>query len=106
MTEIFMPRLVAAAPSLSSRGWPTDLVAAGVTLNPSPAKQFGQLGDVGCDPASLVLREPLHRPPAAGLILEIDVDQRLAGGVRHLEALGDFLDTPWWREAARGHWSS
>jgi hypothetical protein len=48
---------------------------------PRRAQHLRQLCDIGRDPAGLVLREPLHRHAPAGLVLEIDVGQRLASGV-------------------------
>src|SRR6202795_3735295 len=60
-----------------------------------------QLGNVHRDKERLVAREQLCARSPAGLILLIDMRQRLLVVVAHDEAGGAFLDRPGRREAAR-----
>ena len=46
------------------------------------AQQLRQLGDVDRKPPRLVPSEPLHRHAPAGLVLEIDVGERISDAVR------------------------
>jgi hypothetical protein len=52
----------------------------------SPACQLRQLGDVGGDAPGLVAGWQLGRRAPTGLFLEIDVGERLTGGVADDEA--------------------
>ena len=61
------------------------------------------VGDVDGDAPRLVARHQSRRRSPAGLLLEIDVSQRLAGVILHDEAGVRFLDGPRRREAAGGH---
>jgi hypothetical protein len=45
------------------------------------SRQLGQFRDVHRDPARLIPREVLHRHPAAGLVLVVDVEQRREVGL-------------------------
>jgi hypothetical protein len=66
------------------------------------AQQIGQLGDVGSDTPRLVAREQVRRGAPAGLILEIDIGERLAFLVTDNEAgiVRGLIDGPRWRETA------
>jgi hypothetical protein len=50
-------------------------------LRPLPQQQLRQLGEVRRHPLRLVLGEKLRRRASSGLILEIDVGERLTVGV-------------------------
>jgi hypothetical protein len=70
---------------------PTDPTRGAQRLSP---EQLRQLGDVRRDPPRLIAGQQLRRRSPAGLILEIDVGERLAGVVLHDEAGVRFLDDP------------
>jgi hypothetical protein len=65
-----------------------------------PAQQLRQLRHVGGEAQRLVAGEQLGRRSPAGLILEIDVGERLLVRVPDDEAGVRFLDGPRRREAA------
>lgn len=48
--------------------------------------EFGQVGDVHCNPSGLILAEQLGGRSPARLILEIDIGELLAVGVAHDKA--------------------
>jgi hypothetical protein len=56
-------------------------------------KQLRQLGDVEGAPARLVAGQAVRRHAPAGLVLEIDVGQRLAVGVADAEDQGSWEAT-------------
>ena len=62
-----------------------------------------QLGKIDRHAARLVAGEQLGRRAPTGLVLEIEIAERLPGGVLHDEArIVIFFDRPRWREAAGG----
>jgi hypothetical protein len=67
------------------------------------AQQLRKLCDVGCNPPRLVARYQSRRRSPAGLLLEIDICERLTGLILHNETGFAFLDGPRRREAALGH---
>ena len=54
-------------------------------------------------PSRLVFGEQPGRRSPAGLVLEVDLGERLAAAVSDGEARGLLLGGPRWREAASGH---
>ena len=66
------------------------------------AEQRGQPSDVGSYPPCVVAREQLCCRSLAGVVLEIDVGQRLSVSIPHDDAAVEFFDGPWRWEAA-GH---
>jgi hypothetical protein len=68
------------------------------------ATQPGQLGDVGRDPPSLIMREYARMPRFVLVFAEIDIGERLAVRVGHDERLLKLTDGPVRGEAAgSGH---
>jgi hypothetical protein len=68
-----------------------------------PLKQLRQLGEVRRHAAGLVLGEQLRRRATPQFLLEIEIPERLPGGVPHDEArIVVLLDRPRRREAAGG----
>jgi len=66
-------------------------------------QQLRQLGEVHRHPPRLVLGEQLGRWSSAGLLLEIEIAERLPGAVADDEAaVVCLLVRPGWQEAARG----
>src|SRR5271169_2706069 len=59
-------------------------------------EQLRQLGDVGGDLARLIACQQLGYRTPAGVILEIDVRERLAFPIPHDDAAVEFFDGPWW----------
>ena len=66
----------------------------------SAPQYLWQLGDVCHDTPSFIAGEKLGRGSPAGLVLAIDVAQRLSVTVLDDEAGGRLFDRPRWREAA------
>jgi hypothetical protein len=59
---------------------------------PSLPQKVRQLGDIGGDAPGLVAGEQVRRRATAGLLLEIDVGERLTAGVADDEAGVGLLD--------------
>jgi hypothetical protein len=71
-------------------------------LRLSPPQQLWQLGEVRRHPPGLVAGEEVRRRATAGLVLEVDVGERLPVGIADDEAGVGFLSGPGRREAACG----
>jgi hypothetical protein len=70
--------------------------AASIGLFLRPFQQLRQLRDVERDAPGFIACKAVHRHASAGLVLEIDVGERLAAGVPNAEALsGRVVDRPW-----------
>ena len=65
-----------------------------------PPQQLRLLGDVGSDASGLVFGQEVRRRAAAGLVLVLDVRERLSALRLHDEASVVILDGPGRREAA------
>ena len=64
-------------------------------------QQFGQLGEIRCNPPRLIACKQIGRRAPVGLVLEIDVGKRLPVAVLHNEAgVVGLLDRPWRRDPA------
>ena len=68
------------------------------------AEQRRQLGDVGSDLPRIVARKQLCCRSPAGVILEIDVGQRLSVSIPHDDTAVEFFDGPGrWKVVGHGN---
>jgi hypothetical protein len=92
----------AEVPSSNALGaralWPRPLCLTAARLR--SRMKIGQLGDVDGDPPSFVAREQVGGSAPAGLLLIIDVAERLLISIADDEARAVIFKVPWWREAA------
>ena len=88
-------------PGAAAYGSGAGLLARGCRLS---AQQLRQLGEVCRRPPRLVAGEQLRRRSPTGLVLEVEVAERLPGAVADDEAgVVVLLDRPGRREAAHGN---
>jgi hypothetical protein len=66
------------------------------------AEQRRQPGDVRCNPPCIFARQQLCQCSPAGVIIEIDIGERLTVSIPNDDAAVEFFDGPWRRKAA-GH---
>jgi hypothetical protein len=64
------------------------------------SQQVWKPGNVDSDPPCLVARQPVHGHTSAGLVLEVDVGERLSLGVAYAERLAAFIKLPKRRKCA------